>query len=364
MTAAPAAPTAPPDTGPAVADAAKLPPAEAPVCPYCGHEQPDARAAACESCKGLFEPLSRQATQNAMGPWQIRDARSPYLPGCSYDVLRAMALRGRITAATIIRGPTTRQFWQRAGETQGVAHLFGVCHACRSRVGQTDVLCVSCGERLAVTDDRQSLGLGPVRPLTAPASVRTAAVGEAIPAQHAADTLQPTRAASPALAELSIFEASPSLPISGEIPAPRKRPRLWPALALMLGVAALAAVALRVRNTPAPARTAPAQTPTSAITPAPAPAATTPASHPAPRPEGQVAPGSSAPAAEAASREAELNAAVEHAAAGTADAVREAIERLKRLRDATPTEARPKTLDAEIARLERRLDEIVLRRFL
>lgn len=360
MTAAPAAPTAPPDTGPAVADAAKVPPAEASVCPYCGHEQPDARAAACESCKGLFEPLSRQATQNAMGPWQIRDARSPYLPGCSYDVLRTMALRGRITAATIIRGPTTRQFWQRAGETQGVAHLFGVCHACRSRVGQTDVLCVSCGERLAVADDRQSLGLGPVRPLTAPASGRSATAGEATPAQHAAHSHPTTRTASPALAELSIFDASPSLPVSGDIPAPRKRPRLWPALALMLGVAALAAVALRVRNTPAPVRTAPAQAPTSAV----APAATTPATHPAPKPEGQVAPGSSAPAAEAAAREAELNAAVEHAAAGTADAVREAIQRLKRLRDATPTEARPKTLDAEIARLERRLDEIVLRRFL
>ena len=41
------------------------------VCPYCGHAQSAAGvgAAQCAACKGLFDPLSRQATQNAMGPW-------------------------------------------------------------------------------------------------------------------------------------------------------------------------------------------------------------------------------------------------------------------------------------------------------
>ena len=41
----------------------------------------------CEECGGLFEPLSRQATQISMGPWYIRDRNNPYRPGCSYEVL-------------------------------------------------------------------------------------------------------------------------------------------------------------------------------------------------------------------------------------------------------------------------------------
>ena len=56
------------------------------LCPYCGNTQktPDR----CEGCGGLFEPLSRKATQIKMGPWFIRDKNNPFRPGCSYEVLR------------------------------------------------------------------------------------------------------------------------------------------------------------------------------------------------------------------------------------------------------------------------------------
>lgn len=147
-------------------------PAGAPLCPYCGHQQPNHGATQCASCRGLFEPLSRQATQNAMGPWQIRDEANPFRPGCSYDTLRALALRGKIDADTAIRGPSTRQFWQRAGETQGVAHLFGRCHACRARARVSDSLCQTCAASFAPPSDRQRLNLLPVRPLTGPGAAR------------------------------------------------------------------------------------------------------------------------------------------------------------------------------------------------
>ena len=79
------------------------------ICPYCGETQPhDER---CRSCSGLFEPLSRQATHNAMGPWFLRDPDRPFQPGCSYETLVRLVDRGVVTRYSIIRGPTSKQFW-------------------------------------------------------------------------------------------------------------------------------------------------------------------------------------------------------------------------------------------------------------
>lgn len=138
------------------------------LCPYCGEEQRAAAPTACHACRGVFEPLSRQATQNAMGPWQFRDAANPFRPGCSYETLRALAERGKIDPSTPVRGPTTRQFWMRADETHGLAHLFGRCHACRERARPSDALCFTCGAPFVAPTDRQRLGLGPVRPVGGP----------------------------------------------------------------------------------------------------------------------------------------------------------------------------------------------------
>lgn len=138
------------------------------ICPYCGHTQ--SNATRCESCKGLFEPLSRQATQNAMGPWFIRDETQPFRPGCSYETLVRLVERGKVTPSTIIRGPTTRQFWKRADQVQGLSHLMHVCHACGERVGKSDVCCEYCGALFTADGDRQALGLAPVRNVEAMAA--------------------------------------------------------------------------------------------------------------------------------------------------------------------------------------------------
>ncbi|MCA9277648.1 MAG: hypothetical protein H6815_02540 [Phycisphaeraceae bacterium] len=131
------------------------------LCPYCGEISNSPRQ--CSHCKGLFEPLSRQATQNAMGPWFLHDPIHPFRPGCSFDVIRTMIAKGRITRDTVIRGPTTMQFWSLAGRTPGVAHLLGVCHACNSPTDTNANVCTQCQAPFDVPDDRQYLGLGPVR---------------------------------------------------------------------------------------------------------------------------------------------------------------------------------------------------------
>jgi hypothetical protein len=134
------------------------------TCPYCGVELGSANESSnrCFSCRGLLDPLSRQASQNDMGPWFIRDDKSPFRPGCSYEVLRALASKGRLSRETVIRGPSTRQFWMTAAQTPGIGHLFGSCHSCGTECSPTDVTCDECHASFVIESNRQHLGLGPI----------------------------------------------------------------------------------------------------------------------------------------------------------------------------------------------------------
>lgn len=127
------------------------------ICPYCGEAQPI--GGCCRACGGLFESLSRQATHNAMGPWFVRDPDRPFRPGCSYETLIQMIERGQVTKYSIVRGPTTRQFWTVARHVPGVAHLLGYCHACDGRVDPGDHGCPHCGVPFGAYLDRNFLGL-------------------------------------------------------------------------------------------------------------------------------------------------------------------------------------------------------------
>lgn len=127
------------------------------LCPYCGHAQYGGDR--CQDCNGLFEPLSRRATQLAMGPWQIRDKNNPFRPGCCFDVVKKMAASGKIKAHTVMRGPTTRQFWSVARNVPGVAHLIGYCHACGHHVSPTDAKCGDCNTAFVEPRDRNAMGL-------------------------------------------------------------------------------------------------------------------------------------------------------------------------------------------------------------
>jgi hypothetical protein len=102
-----------------------------------------------------------------MGPWFIRDEQHPFRPGCSYETILTMASRGKITAETILRGPSTSQFWYPAKRVPGVAHRLaggGVCHSCQHAV-TTESECPRCGAVFHADPDRQFLGLMPVRAL-------------------------------------------------------------------------------------------------------------------------------------------------------------------------------------------------------
>ncbi len=129
------------------------------LCPYCGHMQPGEDSRRCDECGGLFEPLSRRATQIAMGPWYIRDKSKPFRPGCSYEVLHRQIKAGRIKPTSILRGPTTRQFWSVARNVPGVSHLLGYCHRCGAHVKPTDTTCSECGEPFVAVNERNELGL-------------------------------------------------------------------------------------------------------------------------------------------------------------------------------------------------------------
>jgi hypothetical protein len=107
----------------------------------------------------LFEPLSRKATQIAMGPWFIRDRNIPFRPGCSYDVLKKQIQAGRIKPNTVMRGPTTHQFWSVARNVPGVSHLLGYCHECNASVQPTDSVCPQCDTKFPVPSSRNKLGL-------------------------------------------------------------------------------------------------------------------------------------------------------------------------------------------------------------
>ncbi len=128
------------------------------LCPYCGHLQASG-AERCEKCQGLFEPLSRMATQIAMGPWFIRDENMPYAPGCSYQIIKRKAQLGKLTAQSIIRGPSTHQFWMHADQVPGIANLIGICHDCGNQVNPNERICPSCHATFNTPDTRNELGL-------------------------------------------------------------------------------------------------------------------------------------------------------------------------------------------------------------
>ena len=150
------------------------------ICPFCGALTAD--SGRCGSCHARFDPLSRQASQNEMGPWFVRDETMPHRPGCNYTTIKRLVETGGIEANSVLRGPSTRQFWMLAKHTPGVGQLFGVCHNCGSEVAKDAFSCGKCHEVFSTDRDRQHLGLGPSRPLPGRAAVEVLAMRAEPPA--------------------------------------------------------------------------------------------------------------------------------------------------------------------------------------
>lgn len=180
------------------------------LCPYCGTVSSDPRR--CDSCRGFFDPLSRQATQNAMGPWFIRDEKQPFRPGCSLQTLIELIAKGKLTAETIVRGPSTRQLWTFAGRAPGISHHLGWCYACRAKASVDARSCASCGASFETGADRQHMGLAPVQLLpsqASPEAIAASVVG--------ASTLAPSVAPPPAM-------PAPAMPAPRPPPLPSPTP--------------------------------------------------------------------------------------------------------------------------------------------
>lgn len=167
------------------------------ICPYCGSQTRSHTA--CEGCRGKFDPLSRQATQNAMGPWFVRDEANPHRPGCSYGTLIGLIERGGVTADTVLRGPSSRQFWTLARWCPGIAHRLGVCHSCQQPAQPKETDCGHCGASFRVAGERQRLGLGEVRQL---------------PGQHS-PVVQAGASAAGSLAQEAVAHGTVSAAIAG-----------------------------------------------------------------------------------------------------------------------------------------------------
>jgi hypothetical protein len=259
------------------------------LCPYCGTISANPRR--CDRCLGYFDPLSRQASQNAMGPWFLRDAAHPFRPGMSYETLRDLIKRDKVNRMTILRGPATRQFWSFAGRTPSVANLLGVCHNCQSEVNPDAFSCAGCGAVFSPETDRQHLGLAPVHLLPGQAPPEMIAATHlpeihAAAAAHAADV-----AAGLAGNREPAAERSPPavVPPSGGSRLPLVAGAVAAGVLLGIGSAAmiwyalkddvLAPVPLRaagpVQAAPAPvqAEAAPQQAPADSVSEAPQPAA-------------------------------------------------------------------------------------------
>jgi hypothetical protein len=133
------------------------------LCPYCGDTQSSTEER-CTACGGFFDPLSRKISQQHMGPWFIRDSSMPFRPGCSYQILLKQIQRGKITVDTILRGPTTRQYWAVARHVPGIAHHLGYCHACEAKVLPSDPRCPQCAAAFFEPTQRDSLGIDALDP--------------------------------------------------------------------------------------------------------------------------------------------------------------------------------------------------------
>ncbi len=324
------------------------------LCPYCGLVQPV--TARCTGCKGLLDPESRQATQNAMGPWYVRNPAAAHHPGCSYATLKDLVRRGKVTRETILRGPTTAQFWNMAANTPGVAVMLGECHACHQPAREDEYLCRHCGVVLTPRTDRQHLGLTPVRsvgvPLSQPpvvSSVPVSALGVSTPVPMESFGGAPTAAASaPVLPQTT----EPGLGLFGAevILAKRRASDRRKRAALMLGAAAFALIAV-VAVGVIVSRTKPAR-----------PAASTPG------PSGVLTEGvpAAVPAPSAAERFADdLKDAARLTALGTATDLESAVRTLEGVRklaasNPSPDKAFLAKLDETIEKTRVKLDDVRL----
>ncbi|MDB5320727.1 MAG: hypothetical protein JWN40_2358 [Phycisphaerales bacterium] len=113
------------------------------VCPFCGTQR-ETDVGACMHCSLEDTPTTRSATRGKLGPWYVLQSRNPSAPGMNFATLMVLVQKGRVTARSVLRGPTTGQFWRHAAKVKGVSREFGLCWNCGSDVAKTARACAGC----------------------------------------------------------------------------------------------------------------------------------------------------------------------------------------------------------------------------
>jgi hypothetical protein len=87
---------------------------------------------------------TRSATRGKLGPWYVLQSRNPSAPGMNFATLMVLVQKGRVTARSVLRGPTTQQFWRHAAKVKGVSREFGLCWNCGGDITRTARACGHC----------------------------------------------------------------------------------------------------------------------------------------------------------------------------------------------------------------------------
>ena len=113
------------------------------VCPFCGTQR-DSDVGACMHCSLEDTPTTRSATRSKLGPWYVLQSRNPSAPGMNFATLMVLMQKGRVTARSVLRGPTTGQFWRHAAKVKGVSREFGLCWNCGGDIARNARACAHC----------------------------------------------------------------------------------------------------------------------------------------------------------------------------------------------------------------------------
>jgi hypothetical protein len=62
----------------------------------------------------------------------------------NFATLMVLVQKGRVTARSVVRGPTTGQFWRHAARVKGVSREFGLCWSCGGDVAKNARACAAC----------------------------------------------------------------------------------------------------------------------------------------------------------------------------------------------------------------------------
>jgi hypothetical protein len=122
------------------------------VCPFCAHVRADS-VGSCPRCTMEDTPSTRRSTGERIGPWFVLQRKNPTAPGLRLSVLLTLARRGHVTAKSIVRGPTTGQFWRYASQVKGLSRVFGLCWHCGASVSPDATTCPKCRSAQEIPDD-------------------------------------------------------------------------------------------------------------------------------------------------------------------------------------------------------------------